>query len=195
MPAGRAILGNLPVEVTSFVGRRRELRTVRQLLSGARLVTLTGPGGTGKTRLALRVAAEVRRAFTDGVWFVDLTELPEVHLLALDADGESAIAYQIAAVLGLRDEDALPSLRRLADHLTERVVLLVMDNCEHLLPATSVVVAALLRSCPRLRVLVTSREPLAVTGEVIFPGPAVGVRRHLPPRCGRRRLCRRDAPR
>jgi predicted ATPase/DNA-binding NarL/FixJ family response regulator len=150
--------GNLPVVLSSFVGRQRELTEVKRLLSESRLVTLTGMGGTGKTRLAVRVAAQVRRAFADGVWFVDLSELrePEPDVLVL----------LVAATLGLREHGGGASLALLAEELADRRMLLVLDNCEHLLRAAAILADALLRSCPRLRVLATSREPLATAGEV-----------------------------
>jgi predicted ATPase len=167
--AGRAVPGNLPAELTSFFDRRRELGEVKRLLAKARLVTLSGVGGTGKTRLALRVAATVRRAFPDGVWFVDLTELRDTGLLARDTEDPEVLAYLVVAALGLHDRAGVPSVRRLTDHLADRQTLLVLDNCEHLLPACSVLVDRVLRTCPLLRIVVTSREPLAVTGDVVFP--------------------------
>jgi len=173
-PTGRtahAVLGSFPAELTSFVGRGRELREVRRLLADTRLVTLTGVGGAGKTRLALRVAAQARRAFPDGVWFVDLTELPDPGLLACEVEDPEVLAYLVAAALGLRDQDGTPPVRQLTGHLAGRQAMLVLDNCEHLLPACAVLVDRLLRDCPGLRVVATSREPLAVAGEAHFPVP------------------------
>src|SRR5919198_4672241 len=113
---------NLPAEATSFVGRRHEVTEARRMLSATRLLTLTGPGGVGKTRLAQRVAAEVRRAFPDGVWFVELSSLEEPELLA----------ETVAATLGLRDDTDNP-VDRLADYLEDKRLLLVLANCQHLL--------------------------------------------------------------
>ena len=104
-------VGNLPGDLSSFIGRRRELGEVKRLLSGSRLVTLTGVGGTGKTRLALRVAVEVRRAFGDGVWFVDLTELHGPGLLAQQVQDPDVLAYLVAATLGLREQGGESPLR------------------------------------------------------------------------------------
>jgi predicted ATPase/DNA-binding CsgD family transcriptional regulator len=164
--------GNLPGELSSFVGRRGELGAVKRLLGESRLVTLTGVGGTGKTRLALRVATEVRRAFGDGVWFVDLIELHEPGSPAQEVQDPDMLAYLVATVLGLREQGSRPPLLSwLAEELADRRMLLVLDNCEHLIPASAILARTLLRGCPGLRVLATSREPLAVAGEVLFPVP------------------------
>ncbi len=181
-PPGRATIGNLPAELTSFVGRRREPDEVKGLLTESRLVTLTGVGGTGKTRLALRVAADVRRAFADGAWFVDLTQLHEPGQLPHNTQDPNVLAYLVADVLRLREQGGGPALRMLVERLADRRLLLVLDNCEHLLPASAILAEALSRGCPRLRVLATSREPLAIAGETTFlvpplPGPGPG---HLP---------------
>ena len=164
--------GNLPVELTSFVGRRRELAEVKRLLGEARLVTLTGVGGTGKTRLAIRGAGELRRAFPDGVWFVDLTALRASELLSLQVQDPDVLAYLVMTALGVREQPgAGTSTEQLARYLADRQALLVLDNCEHLIPAIAVLADTLLRSCPRLRALATSREPLTIGGEVIFAVP------------------------
>jgi predicted ATPase/DNA-binding CsgD family transcriptional regulator len=170
-----------PAETTSFVGRGRELREVRRLLAEARLITLTGVGGTGKTRLALRVAGQARRAFPGGVWFVDLTELRDPALLTYDVEDPDVLAYLVAAALGLQDRGGSPPVRQLIDHLAGRQAMLVLDNCEHLLPACAVLADRLLRDCPGLRVVATSREPLGIAGEVLFlvpplPSPQPGDR-------------------
>ncbi len=170
------------MELTSFVGRRRELTEVRRLLGEARLVTLTGVGGTGKTRLALRVAGEVRRVFPDGVWFVDLTALRAPELLILEIQDPDVLAYLVLVALGVREQPgAGTSTQQLAGYLADRRALLVLDNCEHLIPAIAVLTDTLLASCARLRVLATSREPLTISGETIFavpplPTPAPGTR-------------------
>jgi predicted ATPase/DNA-binding CsgD family transcriptional regulator len=147
--------GNLPAEVTVFVGRRRELGEIRNLFHHARLVTLTGVGGVGKTRLAVRVAADAQRAFPDGVWLVELAGLRE----------EGLVGQAVAAALGVREQDTGWSLATLSDLIQERQLLLVLDNCEHVLDACAVLVDTLLRECPGLRVLTTSRQPLRIAGE------------------------------
>lgn len=153
----------LPVEMTSFVGRRRELSEVRHLLSQSRLVTLTGVGGVGKTRLALRVARETRRAFDDGVWFVQLAELHDPRLLV----------QVVTEALGIRDVSSRPAMDVLIEHLSQMRALIVVDNCEHLLDDCGVLVAGLLGSLPDLRVLVTSRQPLGIPGEQTLAVPTL----------------------
>jgi predicted ATPase/DNA-binding CsgD family transcriptional regulator len=147
--------GNLPADVTSFVGRRRELADIRELLQRARLITLTGVGGVGKTRLALRVAAEVRRAFPDGVWLVELAGLREPGL----------VGQSVVAALGFVEQTTGWSLAALSDLLAERRLLLVLDNSEHVLDACAVLADTLLKTCPDLRILATSRQPLRIAGE------------------------------
>jgi len=157
--------GNLPVDVTSFVGRRREMAEVKDLLSASRLVTLTGMGGVGKTRLALRVAAELRRGFGDGVWLVELAGLRDPHL----------VAQTVAASLGFQDQSPGRSSETLAELLAPRRLLLVLDNCEHLIDACAVLVDALLRACPDVRILTTSRQPLGIAGEQVMTVPPLSV--------------------
>jgi non-specific serine/threonine protein kinase len=159
----------LPRELTSFVGRRRELREAKQALSSTALLTLTGPAGVGKTRLALRAAAELRRAFPHGVWMVELANLRDPAL----------VAQAVAHAVGYRDLSARWLVSSLADFLATRRLLLILDNCEHLLDACAVVADALLRSCPDLKILATSREPLRIGGEATLQVqplslPAVG---------------------
>ncbi len=156
---------NLPSDVTSFVGRRRELTGVKGLLRTSRLLTLTGMGGVGKTRLAIRAAADLQRGFTGGVWLVELAGLQDGGL----------VAETVAAALGLQDRVAGGALRALSEFLAERQLLLVLDNCEHLLQACAVLADSLLRGCPGLRILATSRQPLAIAGEQIFVVPPLSV--------------------
>ncbi|MDI6102697.1 LuxR C-terminal-related transcriptional regulator [Actinoplanes sp. NEAU-A12] len=165
------------MELNSFVGRRQELGEVRRLLADSRLVTLTGVGGTGKTRLALRVAEHVRRAFSDGVWFVDLTELRNPGLPSWEVSDPEVLAYLVAVVLEVHKPGGRPPMRQLTDCLAPRQTLLVLDNCEHLLPACTLLADALLRVCPRLRILATSRQSLGAEGEVIFAVPPLPVPR------------------
>jgi non-specific serine/threonine protein kinase len=164
MDAGRPAR-RLPGQLTEFVGRRAELARVRDALEAARLVTLTGPGGIGKTRLALRVAAGAGRAFDDGVWLAELGGLRDRGLLV----GE------VARSLGLSDRSARWAVASLADYLQARRVLLVFDQCEHLADACAVLADALLRGCPGLRILATSRHVLGVAGEVTMPVPPMTV--------------------
>ncbi|RZL78358.1 MAG: LuxR family transcriptional regulator [Rhodococcus sp. (in: high G+C Gram-positive bacteria)] len=153
-------VGNLPVEMTSFVGRREDLTHAKNLLASARLLTLTGMGGVGKTRFALRLAGEIRRNFSDGVWLVELADLRQGELLA----------QTISSVLGLRDESTDP-VGFLTEHLRERRLLLILDNCEHLTTACAELITRLLRSAPALKILATSRHILGVEGEQVFPVP------------------------
>jgi predicted ATPase/class 3 adenylate cyclase len=162
---GRAVPNNLPAPLTSFVGRRQEVATVQALLGQARLVTLTGVGGTGKTRLAIRVAIEVLDGYPDGVWFVDLSPLVDPGLIASTAAG----------VLGLRESGVTSILEVLTDHLRDRQTLIVLDNCEHLLEGAAHWVEHLLRHGPRLRLLATSRESLGVAGEQSYRVPSLAL--------------------
>ncbi|MBC9824015.1 LuxR C-terminal-related transcriptional regulator [Terrabacter sp. MAHUQ-38] len=156
----------LPPELTSFVGRRQELGEIRQLLSGSRLVTLTGVGGVGKTRLALRTAATVRRAFPDGVWFIELAALNDPQLLP----------HTVASALDLHHLSQAP-LADLAEHLQDKQLLVVLDNCEHLTDACAVVVGKLLAAAPGLHVLATSRHVLGVEGEQVLAVPPLSMPR------------------
>jgi non-specific serine/threonine protein kinase len=147
--------GNLPAEVTRFIGRSRELAQVRDALGRYRLVTLRGVGGVGKTRLALQVAAAVRRSFDDGVWLVELSALRNTELLA----------RTVATALGVPDQASGDPLDLLADYLADRHLLLILDTCEHLVDACALLSEVLLRAAPRLKILATSREPLDLMGE------------------------------
>jgi predicted ATPase len=148
-------IGNLPLELTSFVGRSGELSAVKNLLAASRLVTLTGIGGVGKSRLALRVAFEARRDFADGVWLVELGELRDGSLL-VDV---------VAAALGLRDHSPTPLRDVLMEFLFARKLLLVLDNCEQVVDAAAELIEMLLRACPDVRILATSREAFGIGGE------------------------------
>ncbi len=156
--------GKLPAEVTNFVGRRHELAEARRLLSSSRLLTLTGPGGVGKTRLALRLADQVRRAFADGVYLVELDMLDDPKLLA----------PTVATRLALRDASDDP-VATLAEYLEDKRLLIVLDNCEHLVDACAVLADKLLAAAPGLRVLATSRQVLGIEGEQILPVPPLAL--------------------
>lgn len=152
-------------ELTSFVGRRQELADVRRLLSTARLVTLTGMGGVGKTRLALRLAAEARRAFPDGIGVVELASLNDPELLP----------HYVMDTLDIREQSARAPIEVLADHLRAQRMLLVMDNCEHVVAAAASLIDRLLRVAPGLRVLATSTQPLRLSSEHVFTVPPLAV--------------------
>src|SRR5262252_8394897 len=153
--------GNLPAEATSFVGRRRELGEVRKKLTEARLVSLVGPGGVGKTRLAIRAATELARGFRGGGWLVELAEVLDPAL----------VSHAVLAALDLRDQAATEPVALLLTYLRDKELLLLMDNCEHLLEAAAGLVTRLMRAAPGLRVIATSREPLSVPGEHLVPVP------------------------
>lgn len=159
--ASRGKVGNLPLDLTSFVGRRREVTETKRLLGASRLVTLTGIGGVGKTRLALRVAADSQRSFEDGTWLVEFGERRDPQL----------VAETVAATFGLREQSAMPTTQVLTDYLASRKLLLVLDNCEHLIDAVAKLAETMLRASPELRILATSREPLAIGGETVVRVP------------------------
>jgi len=156
---------SLPAELTSFVGRRQELREVKRLLATTRLLTLTGSSGAGKTRLALRAAADMSRGFPDGAWLVSLASIQDPLL----------VTQTVFNALGLQDRSAGWSLSALAEHLAGKRLLLVLDNCEHLLDGCAVLASTLATSCPRLHVLATSRQALGVAGEVRMLVPPMSL--------------------
>jgi len=158
-------LSNLPSRVSAFIGREAELAEVRTLAGASRLVTLTGTGGAGKTRLALEAAAGLADRSRDGAWFADLAPLGDPDLAAVT----------VADVLGVRLEPGRPALEALTAAVGSRRLLLVLDNCEHLIGACAKLADALLRDCPGLALLATSREPLAVDGERVYRVPSLGV--------------------
>lgn len=156
---------NLPGDVTTLIGRESEVALLRDVMSDSRIVTLTGPGGSGKTRLALQVARAVADRFPHGMWFVDLAAVREPDLL--DA--------AIADALGVRESSERSVADVLRSHLRDRVLLLVLDNLEQLLPAGAETVSRLVRAAPELRVIVTSRERLRISGERGYPVPPLDV--------------------
>jgi predicted ATPase/class 3 adenylate cyclase len=150
---------NLPQQATTFIGRERELREVKDLLERTRLLTLLGMGGLGKTRLSLQVAAELRHKFPDGTWFVDLAPLRDASL----------VVSEVAQVLGVREEPGRPLLETLCAFLKSRQLMLVLDNCEHVTEVVGRLTAAVLRVAPQVQILASSREALHVPGEQVYP--------------------------
>ena len=155
----------LPAELTSFVGRRTELREVKRLLATTRLLTLTGSGGAGKTRLALRAAAEMSRSFPDGAWLVSLASVQDPLL----------VPQAVFTALGVQDLSGGLSLSSLTEYLAGKRTMLVLDNCEHLLDGCAVLASTLLSVCPELRLLATSRQALGVAGEVRMVVPSMSL--------------------
>jgi predicted ATPase/DNA-binding CsgD family transcriptional regulator len=155
------------VPLSSFVGREREFADVRRLLADRRLLTLTGPGGAGKTRLAIEVSRELSSAetFADGVWFAGLAPLTDAALLP----------QTTAAALGVREEPGRAVLETLQESLRARRLLLVLDNCEHLVEACAQLADTLLRACPQVAILATSREALNIPGETVWPVPPLSI--------------------
>ena len=157
--------GNLPAEPNSFVGRERDLEELALLLSAVRALTLCGPGGIGKSRLALRLAGEMAPAFGDGAWLVEFADTSDSALLPA----------RIASALGIREEPDRPLAETLVDALRPRRLLLVLDTCEHVVAACAALVQQLLGGCPQLRLIATSREPLRVRGETVWRVPPLSM--------------------
>ena len=157
--------GNLPAEPNSFVGRERDLEELALLLDAVRALTLCGPGGIGKTRLALRLAQEMVPGFPDGAWLVELADTTDPSLLP----------GRIASTIGIREEADSPLAETLIEALRPRQLLLVLDTCEHIVDACAALVQQLLAGCPQLRLIATSREPLRVRGETVWRVPPLAV--------------------
>jgi predicted ATPase len=156
---------NLPVQLTSFIGREKEMEEIKQSSSTHRLVTLTGVGGTGKTRLSLQVAADLVDQFRDGAWFVELASISDPDL----------ITQTIVSCLGIPEQPGLTMLQLLLDYARAKKLLLVLDNCEHLITACAELVNTLLSNAPSVKVIATSREALGVPGEVIRHVPSLSL--------------------
>lgn len=167
-----AFLNNLPTQLTTFIGRENEIAEVKQELESHRLVTLTGSGGTGKTRLSLQVAAELLEKFDHGVWFVELAPLTDSDL----------IPQTILSTIGIQEQQGKTPLEVLKEYLHEKQTLIVLDNCEHLVSASADVVNTLLNAAPKLKILASSREALGVKGEMSYPVPSLSLPdiKHLP---------------
>jgi predicted ATPase/DNA-binding CsgD family transcriptional regulator len=156
---------DLPLHLTSFIGRERELAELKETLNATRLLTIIGPGGSGKTRLALRVAEDLAEGFEDGARSVELAALTDSDL----------VPQRVASALGVRELPGRRVTELLVEHLSPKEVLLVLDNCEHLIEGCARLVDALLRACARLRLVATSREPLGVAGEIAWPVPPLSL--------------------
>ena len=163
---------NLPIQLTTFIGRENEIAEIKQELELHRLVTLTGSGGTGKTRLSLQVAADLLEHFDHGVWFVELAPLADPEL----------IPRTILSTIGISEQPGKMPIEILKEYLHEKNVLILLDNCEHLIEASAQVTNALLNAAPNLKVLASSREALGVKGEVAYPVPSLSLPdvKHLP---------------
>jgi predicted ATPase len=155
----------LPLELTSFIGRERELDELKENLNVTRLLTITGPGGSGKTRLALRVAEDLAEGFEDGAHWVELAALSDSDL----------VLQRVASALSVREVPGRRVTELLIEHLKPKQMLVVLDNCEHLIEGCAAMANALLRACPRLRLVATSREPLSVAGEISWPVPPLSL--------------------
>ena len=156
---------NLPAPLSTFIGREIEVAEVKQQLSAARLLTLTGPGGCGKTRLALRVASDLPAEYADGVWLIEFAPLADVQL----------VPQAVAFTLGVHEQAGRRIIDTLTDHLLHRHTLLVLDNCEHLVVACARLAEALLQVCPGLQILATSRENLGIPGEAVWSVPPLSL--------------------
>jgi predicted ATPase len=156
---------NLPIQLTSFIGRTREIAEVKRLLSTARLVTLTGAGGAGKTRLALQAVADMVESHPDGVWLAEFAPIADPAL----------VSKTVASALNVPEQPGRDLTETLVDALQPKALLLILDNCEHLLAGCSDLAAALLRKCRQVRILATSREALGVTGETLWRVPSLSM--------------------
>ena len=156
---------HLPVQLSSFIGRQAEMEGIREALADNRLVTLTGAGGAGKTRMAIQVATTVATEFADGVWYVDLASITNPEVVPLTA----------ARALGLPDQRGQQTMDVLLRFIRDRQMLILLDNCEHLLDASAELIVAMLGACPALTLLATSREPIGVTGEVSWRMPSLSL--------------------
>lgn len=163
-----SVPNNLPIQLSSFIGRERELAEVKRLLGSTRLLTLTGTGGTGKTRLSLQVAADQLEQFHDGIWLVEFATISD----------PTVVVETVAAALELRQESERPLATTLTSFVRGKQLLLIFDNCEHVVGACARLAESLLRSCPLLRILASSREPLGIAGETAWPLPPLSLPDH-----------------
>jgi predicted ATPase/DNA-binding XRE family transcriptional regulator len=164
-PASNKPNTNLPAPLTTFIGREKEQLDVIRLITKNRLITLAGSGGVGKTRLSIKVGEQVLENYADGVWLVELAPILDPSL----------IPHTTARILGLREDPQRPIIDILCDYLQEKRMLLLLDNCEHVLDASAQLIDVILKTCPHLKILATSREPLNMTGEAIYRVPSLGL--------------------
>ena len=160
-----ALPNNLPQQVTSFIGREKELAELQERLAITKLLTLTGAGGSGKSRLSLQAAAELLDTFPDGAWLVELAPLADPNL----------VATTVASVLGVKEEIGKPILTTLTESLKAKNLLLLLDNCEHVLDASAKLADAIIRNCPGVKILATSREGLGIAGEATYRVPSLSL--------------------
>ena len=160
-----ALPNNLPLQITSFIGREKEMEQIKAMLSKTRLLTLTGTGGCGKTRLSVQVAADLLEQFLDGVWLVELAPIAD----------SSLVPQTVASVLGLKEQVGKPYTLTLTEHLKSKTVLLLLDNCEHLLADCAQLSDGLLRACPHVTILASSREGLGMAGEQTYRLPSLSL--------------------
>jgi predicted ATPase/class 3 adenylate cyclase len=160
-----ALPNNLPLQLTSFIGRERELDEIQQMLTNTRLLTLTGPGGTGKTRLSLQIGEKLLPSFAGGAWIVELASLSD----------PAFIPQAIAAIFGLRELPNMSMNNIVTDYLRAKQLLLILDNCEHLVRACAKLADQLLHVCPQLKIVASSREALGVAGETIYHVPSLSL--------------------
>lgn len=156
---------NLPASLTTFIGREKEQEDVKKLTAKHRLVTLTGSGGVGKTRLSIKVGEQIAEDYDDGVWLVELAPIVDPAL----------VAHTIILTLGIYSDPQRRKLDLLCDALREKKMLLLLDNCEHLLEACGILIDTILKNCPHLKILATSREPLNIGGEALYRVPSLGL--------------------
>jgi predicted ATPase/class 3 adenylate cyclase len=156
---------NLPIQLTSFIGRQQEMARVKEILNNTRIITLTGAGGSGKTRLAIQVAADLIDEFSDGAWIVEFAPLADPAL----------VPHSVATALGLQLQSGRTIQLALTEYLRERNCLLLFDNCEHLIDACARLTDALVRACPNLKILTTSREGFGIPGEVVYRVPSLAI--------------------
>ncbi|HZJ22825.1 MAG TPA: AAA family ATPase, partial [Anaerolineales bacterium] len=161
----KAAKNNLPVQLTSFIGREHELAEAKQKLEGARLLTLIGPGGTGKTRLSLQLAADMVPSFNDGVWLVELAPLTDPSL----------ILQSVASILGVREQRGMPLLDIVLNFLRAKNLLLILDNCEHLIEASAQLADQVLHISPNIKIIASSREALGINGETVYRVPSLNL--------------------
>lgn len=176
---------NLPAQLTSFIGRKQEIAEARELLSSTRILTFIGPGGTGKTRLSLQVAAEQLPECKDGVWLIELAQLADA----------TYILSTLASTLRLREQQGVPLIDTITDYLRGKQLLLVLDNCEHLIETCAHLSEHFLHTCPKLKIITSSREALGISGETVYRVPSLSLPENVEDQSDPGTLVRYEAPR